>query len=64
MTGPRVWQRPVLRTDEEFDHHRPVSWLELFVDLVFVVVIARLAHGLTEHLDAGSGWGTAPAPGP
>jgi low temperature requirement protein LtrA len=53
VTGPRVWQRPALRTDEEFDHHRPVSWLELFFDLVFVVVIARLAHGLTEHLDGG-----------
>lgn len=47
----RAWQRPALRTDEEFDRHRPVSWLELFFDLVFVVVIARLAHHLAGHLD-------------
>lgn len=47
----RAWQRPTLRTDEEFDHARPVGWLELFFDLVFVVVIARLAHHLAAHLD-------------
>jgi len=46
-----VWQRPTLRTDEEFDRHRPVGWLELFFDLVFVVVIARLAHHLAGHVD-------------
>ena len=48
----RVWQRPELRTDEEFEQHRAVSWLELFFDLVFVVVIARLAHHLAGHPDA------------
>ncbi|CAN5243964.1 hypothetical protein BH20ACT5_BH20ACT5_02860 [soil metagenome] len=47
----RAWQRPELRTDEEFDQHRAVGWLELFFDLVFVVVIARLAHHLAGHLD-------------
>jgi low temperature requirement protein LtrA len=36
------WQRPVLRTDDD----RSVGWLELFFDLVFVVVISRLAHHL------------------
>ena len=51
--SPRVWQRPVLRTDEEFDRHRAVSWLELFFDLVFVVVISRLAHHLAGHIDPG-----------
>ncbi len=50
-TLPVVWQRPVLRTDEDFDKHRPVGWLDLFFDLVFVVVIARLAHHLAGHLD-------------
>ena len=40
----RVWQRPALRTDEEFEQDRTVSSLELFFDLVFVVVISRLAH--------------------
>lgn len=47
----RAWQRPALRTDEEFDQHRAVGWLELFFDLVFVVVISRLAHHLADHLD-------------
>ena len=48
----RAWQRPALRTDEEFEQHRAVSWLDLFFDLVFVVVIARLAHHLAGHIDA------------
>lgn len=45
----RAWQRPALRTDEQFQLHRAVSWLELFFDLVFVVVISRLAHHLAAH---------------
>jgi len=49
----RAWQRPTLRTDEDFAQHRPVSSLELFFDLVFVVVIARLAHHLAAHVDVG-----------
>lgn len=48
----RAWQPPALRTDEEFEQHRAVSWLELFFDLVFVVVISRLAHHLSGHVDA------------
>lgn len=53
MTGPSrvLWQRAALRTDEDRDLERKVSWLELFFDLVFVVVIARLSHGLAQHLD-------------
>lgn len=47
----RAWQRPALRTDEQFELHRAVSWLELFFDLVFVVVISRLAHQLAGHPD-------------
>jgi len=47
----RAWQRSALRTDEEFEQHRAVSWLELFFELVFVVMIARLAHHLAGHLD-------------
>ncbi len=46
------WQRAALRTDEDFELERRVSWLELFFDLVFVVVIARLSHSLALHLDA------------
>lgn len=41
-----VWQKPILRIDEENNAHRAVTWLELFFDLVFVVVISRLAHNL------------------
>ena len=41
------WQKPNLRTDEDFNRHRSVTWLELFFDLIFVVVISRLAHNLS-----------------
>jgi low temperature requirement protein LtrA len=36
-----LWKRPRLRADEE---EREVSWLELFYDLVFVILIFVLAH--------------------
>ena len=34
--------------------NRKVSWLELFYDLIFAVVIARLTDSLLEHLAAAS----------
>jgi low temperature requirement protein LtrA len=40
------WQKPQIRTDEEQHLHRKVTWLELFFDLVFVVIIAELSHNL------------------
>jgi len=45
-----------LRTDH---HHkqRKVSWLELFFDLVFVVIIARIAHNFLSDI-SWSGFGT------
>ena len=46
------WEKPVLRTDEEEERERKVTWLELFYDLVFVVVIAQLAHSLAGHVSA------------
>ena len=49
MTKRVFWQRPVLRTDEDEGIDRSVTWLELFYDLVFVVVIAELAHELSVH---------------
>lgn len=49
MTKRVFWQRPVLRTDEDEGIDRAVTWLELFYDLVFVVVIAGLAHELSVH---------------
>ncbi len=42
-----LWHKPKLRGNEE--EERKVSWLELFYDLVFVVVISRLAHHLAAH---------------
>lgn len=47
----RAWERPALR--DEGDRHRPVGWVELFFDLVFVVIIAILAQDLEHHVDAG-----------
>ena len=52
----RFWQRPALRNDEDGERERRVGWLELFYDLVFVVVISQLAHHLAEHLDAKGLW--------
>ena len=56
MTTPRrLWLPPARYADRPTD--RRVSFLELFFDLVFVVVVAQLAHRLAEHPDlAGVGW--------
>lgn len=51
-TGPkgkaRFWQRP--RAHGEIIEDRTVSFLELFYDLTYVVVIARAAHHLAGHV--------------
>jgi len=47
------WPRAALRRDEDLDLERKVSWLELFFDLVFVVVLSRLAHDLAQQPDLG-----------
>lgn len=41
---PLWWRRPMLREDE--DETRRASWLELFVDLMFVAIISACARGL------------------
>lgn len=46
-----LWQKPKLQ-DHHPHQHRKVSWLELFWDLIFVVVIAQLAHHLALHPSA------------
>lgn len=46
-----IWQKPILRTDEELEKERSVTWLELFFDLVFVVVFEKISHGLSSHFD-------------
>lgn len=51
----RLWQPPARFADRPND--RSVTFLELFFDLVFVVVIAQLAHRLAEHPSwSGVGW--------
>lgn len=45
----RFWQSPSLHGGDET---RGVNWIDLFFDLFFVVVIAELAHHLTQHPDA------------
>ncbi len=45
-----LWQPPRLRVSEEDSEERHATWLELFYDLVFVVVVAQLAHRLKDHL--------------
>ncbi len=59
VTGPsafrRLWQPPARYADRARD--RRVTFLELFFDLVFVVVISQLAHRLAEHPSwSGVGW--------
>ena len=48
ITLAAFWHRPSFR-DPRIE--RKVSWLELFYDLVYVVVIAQLAHELAHHPD-------------
>lgn len=50
-----LWRPPARYEDRITD--RRVTFLELFFDLVFVVIVARLAHHLAEHPDwEGVGW--------
>ncbi|MDX2232016.1 MAG: low temperature requirement protein A [Leptolyngbyaceae cyanobacterium bins.349] len=46
MARRLFWQHPQLRTDEEQNRDRRVTWLELFFDLFIVVVVAEFAHNL------------------
>jgi low temperature requirement protein LtrA len=54
-TFRRLWHPPGRYADRAPD--RRVSFLELFFDLVFVVVISQLGHHLATHVSwAGVGW--------
>jgi len=44
------WQKPRLRTGEPGDEPRRVTWLELFYDLVFVIVIGQLSHRFSANI--------------
>jgi low temperature requirement protein LtrA len=46
----KLWHKPILRTDEEEGNQRKATWLELFFDLVFIVVIKELAHFLEKDI--------------
>ena len=48
----RKWWRPPRRASDQ-DRDRSVTFLELFYDLVYVVLIAELAHTLSEQVDLG-----------
>ena len=43
------WQVPRKYSDQEDE--RRVTFLELFYDLVYVVIIAELAHSLSAHIN-------------
>ena len=51
MARRQLWQKPVLRMEGEMELHRPVTWLELFFDLFFVVVIASVTHTLAGNIN-------------
>ncbi|HYY08166.1 MAG TPA: low temperature requirement protein A, partial [Actinomycetota bacterium] len=54
-TFRRLWQPPARYADRPTD--RRVTFLELFFDLVFVVVISQLARRLAQHPTwGGAGW--------
>ena len=46
----RSWWMVPRQTSQRIDH-RTISFLELFYDLVYVVLIAEVAHGLSAHVD-------------
>jgi len=50
--GFRRWFRAPPRRHGDVIYTREVSFLELFYDLVYVVLIAQVSHHLAEHL----GW--------
>ena len=52
--GLSVWFRTPPRRHGEVRYGREVSFLELFYDLVYVVLIGRTTHHLAEHVDARS----------
>ncbi|MEE8331875.1 MAG: low temperature requirement protein A [Acidimicrobiia bacterium] len=55
-TWRRIWQPPA-RALERRSVERRVQFLELFFDLVFVALVAQLAHRLAEHPSwSGIGW--------
>jgi hypothetical protein len=47
----RWGERPKVWCSEDELGHYGVGFLDLFYDLIFVVAIAQMAHGLARHID-------------
>ena len=54
----RIWWRPP-RNISDRETERSVTFLELFYDLVYVILIAELAHTLSKHVNLGGVLGFA-----
>ncbi len=56
MSFKDLFQKPLLRRDEDIKQQRKTTWLELFFDLFFVVVIAQLSSGLIREISWNVVW--------
>ena len=50
MRKRKIWQQPKLRCDENENLYRPVTWLELYFDIYFVVAVSQLTHQFASNL--------------
>jgi low temperature requirement protein LtrA len=55
----REWWQPPRKASDRIEH-RQVTFLELFYDLVYVVIIAELSHALSAHV-GGKDWESLPS---
>lgn len=46
----RDWFRTPPRSHGEVENDRTVSFVELFYDLVYVVLVAQISHALATHI--------------
>lgn len=44
------WRKPVIHTAADVEEEKKATWLELFYDLIFVAVVAQLAHKLEAYI--------------
>jgi low temperature requirement protein LtrA len=54
----RIWWQPPAKISDR-EEERQVTFLELFYDLVYVILIAELAHTLSEHISLAGAAGFA-----
>ncbi|MEB3290352.1 MAG: low temperature requirement protein A [Leptolyngbya sp.] len=48
--APAIWHPPTLRKDSNEEVERRSTWLELFLDLVFVATIGQISHTLSGEI--------------